>query len=74
MRKIHNDPEVADAIRKLEAAGWRVKEQGHRYYLLCPCGDRRGRIRVDNSPRNPALHAKRILRESGHCPDSHDLD
>lgn len=74
MGKLHQDREVSNAIELLVAAGWRIREQGHRYYLLCPCGDPRGRIRVDGSPRNPGNHARRILSEARHCPSRHELD
>lgn len=70
----HKDKPVDDAIVKLRGDGWKIQEQGHRFYLLCPCGDPRGRVRVDNSPQNAAVHAKRMLREAGHCPNGHDLD
>lgn len=74
MGKYHDKPEVDRAIAALLAEGWRIRELGHRYYLLCPCGDPRGRIRVDNSPQNPGNHARRMLREAKHCPNRHDLD
>lgn len=74
MAKYHDKPEVNSAIKSLVGDGWRLIEQGHRFYLLCPCGDLRGRVRVDGTPRNPGNHARRMLREATHCPDRHDLD
>lgn len=74
MAKYHDKPEVNKAIETLVDRGFRVEEQGHRYYLLCPCGDPRGRVRVDSSPKNAGNHARRMMREAGHCPDQHDLD
>jgi len=72
--KLHKEPLVDAAIKRLITVGWELREQGHRYYLLCPCGDPRGRIRVDGTPKNPGNHAKRMLREASHCPNEHALD
>lgn len=74
MAKYHKEPEVDRAIKQLLAAGWSIREQGHRYYMLCPCGDLRGRVRVDGTPKNPGNHARRMLSAARHCPELHDLD
>lgn len=74
MPAYHTKPEVDRAIKVLLGKGWRIQEQGHRFYMLCPCGDLRGRVRVDGTPKNPGNHAKRMLSEAGHCPNDHELD
>ena len=70
--KLYKDPHVRRVIEQLIDKGWRIQEQGHKYNLLCPCGE--GRVRVDGTPANPQNHARRILREAERCPDRHDLD
>jgi len=72
-KKVHKDKPVREAIELLtsDARRWRLVKQGHLYHLLCPCGQ--DFVRVDNSPRNPESHARRILREAARCPDDHDL-
>lgn len=71
-RDLQNRGLIRRAIEQLIGKGWRIQEQGHKYNLLCPCGQ--GRVRVDDTPANPLNHARRILREAERCPDRHDLD
>lgn len=62
-------------LQELEDAGWRLRWQGHGWYLYCPCEVRAGsRIRVSHSPQNPSTHVRRVRREAAHCPDRHELD
>jgi len=68
--------EVPDVIYELllEALerGWRLRREGHKFRLYCPCG--KGTIRVDGTPRSPEWAARRIRRDMARCPDRHDLD
>ena len=66
------DPLVYDVLKDLETEGWRVRRQGHKFYLYCPCGG--GKIRVDGTPKNPGNQARRIRKIAGHCPNRHELD
>lgn len=65
-------PVVHRVLKELETKGWRLRRQGHKFYLYCPCGT--GRIRVDGTPQNPDSQAKRIRREAERCPQRHELD
>lgn len=68
--------EVADAIYEAlldaQEQGWRLRRQGHKFRLYCPCG--KGTIRVDGTPRSPEWVARRVRRDLAHCPDRHSLD
>ncbi|HYO17518.1 MAG TPA: hypothetical protein VES02_02470 [Dermatophilaceae bacterium] len=70
--------EVAPVIYQLLAdvigADRRLRRQGHKFYLYCPCGDPQGRIRVDGTPQNPDRQARRIRSQAAHCPNDHGLD
>jgi hypothetical protein len=68
------DGPVYDAMTVLEGRGWRFVRLGHKFTARCPCGDRRGQMSINGTPRNPGNHAKKILRLAQHCPGSHDLD
>ncbi|MCA1703496.1 MAG: hypothetical protein LC808_09655 [Actinobacteria bacterium] len=70
-KKLHQDKLVREAIEQLIARNWTLQESGHKYRLLCPCGE--GYVRVDGTPRDPANHARRILRDAAKCPDRHEL-
>jgi len=63
-----------DVVARLMGDGWRLRRQGHKFRLHCPCGDRRGWIRVDGTPRNADWRAREVDRASRHCPDGHDRD
>lgn len=65
---------VYEVVAKRMGDGWRLRDEGHKFYLYCPCGDPRGRFRVDGTPRDPDWHARRLDRDTEHCPDNHDLD
>lgn len=68
------DPVIYELLQDLIAHGWRLRRQGHRFYVYCPCRDPDGRIRIDGTPRNPVAQARRARREARHCPNDHDLD
>ena len=44
-------PVIYQLLADLIGAGWRLRRQGHKFYLYCPCGDPQGRIRVDGTPQ-----------------------
>jgi hypothetical protein len=67
-------PEVYAVLVELGSRGWRVRRQGHKFRAYCPCGDNGSMVRIDGTPRSPVQHARRALREAGHCPDRHGLD
>lgn len=71
-REVHDD--VFEVLIELERRRWRIRRQGHKFYVYCPCGAGGSSIRVDGTPRNPVRHAHRVLREASHCPDRHELD
>lgn len=53
---------------------FKLRGQGHKFALYCPCGGDGGWFRVDGSPRgDPVNHAKRVKRLLNHCPGKHDL-
>ena len=68
------DPVIYDLLSELTRDGWRLRRQGPKFYVFCPCGDPGGRIRIDGTPRNSTLLARRARREAAHCPSRHDLD
>jgi hypothetical protein len=48
---------------------YRLRKQGHGFYLYCPCGQRDlGMVRVDHTPRNPTWVAKKIKHAVARCP------
>ncbi|GAB4083311.1 hypothetical protein GCM10028783_42620 [Modestobacter muralis] len=67
------DPAIYSVLQDLEAANWRLRRQGHKFGLYCPCGEGGTWIRVDGTPRNPAGQARRIKRQAALCPDRHEL-
>lgn len=69
--EIHKD--VLAAVRALVAVGWRLRRQGHKFYLYCPCGPEGAQLRVDGTPRNATQRAKILLRDARRCPGQHDL-
>jgi hypothetical protein len=63
--------EVAWAVNERE---FKLRAQGHKYGLYCPCGTNGVWIRVDGSPNgDPVYHAKRVKRLVNHCPEKHGL-
>ena len=68
------DPVIYQLLADLTGDGWRLRRQGHKFYVYCPCGDPRGRIRVDGTPQNPHRQARRIRGQAAHCPNDHGLD
>lgn len=68
-------PPVYEVLLDAEELGWRIRRQGHKFRIYCPCGGETGTtIRVDGTPRNADSHSERVRREMRHCPDRHDLD
>lgn len=70
------DDAVFDVVKDLMAAGWRLRRQGHKFYIYCTCDEEsttRGRLRVDGTPRNPGTAARRLRRDAAKCPDRHEL-
>jgi len=68
-------PEIFEVIVELEARGWRIRRQGHKFYAYCPCDAAVGvKLRIDGTPRNPSGQARRLRRQAAHCPDNHELD
>ena len=65
-------PVVYDVLKDLESKGWRIRRQGHKFKLYCPCKE--GTVSVNGTPKNPDNHAQRVRRLVEHCPDRHDLD
>ena len=68
MRSRHPNKEIEDALRELEAAGWRVEmaSRAHRWGVVrCPEHSREGHQHsVYSTPRSPSAHA-RLLRKYG---------
>jgi hypothetical protein len=53
--------------------GFKVRRQGHKFYLYCPCGTDGAMISVPGTPRNADVAARRLRRAASHCPDQHEL-
>lgn len=81
-----NQDSLADARRSLakevyvvvellvKEHGWRLRKQGHKYGLYCPCTEGRANfIPIPGTPKNPVHAARRIKRLAAHCPDRHEL-
>lgn len=69
------DQEVYEVVADLvKNKGWRLREQGHKYALYCPCKDGRANfITLPGTSKNPGNAAKRVKRSASRCPDQHDL-
>lgn len=71
-REVHKD--IYAVLEELEARGWRLRRQGHKVAMYCPCGGDVGTwLRIDGTPKNPTFKARRYRRAADHCPDAHDL-
>ncbi|GAB3471956.1 hypothetical protein GCM10027519_47630 [Kineococcus endophyticus] len=65
---------MVEALQYLEGLGWRIRKQGHKVRIYCPCGDADGRgAPVGGTVRDAGNVARRIRRLAEHCPDAHDL-
>lgn len=64
--------DVLAVVKDLCAKGWRLREQGHKYALYCPCGPGGAWIRVDGTTNGPRA-ARRIREKAKRCPDLHEL-
>lgn len=53
--------------------GWRLRQQGHKYALYCPCGSEGAFLTLPGTARNAGAAAKIVRRKSKHCPDRHEL-
>lgn len=69
------DKEVYDVVEDLvKNRGWRLREQGHKYAVYCPCTEGRANfITLPGTSKNPGNAAKRIKRSASRCPDRHEL-
>ena len=70
------DKEVFGVVEELMGAGWRLRRQGHKFRIYCPCPDgdaTRATIAVNGTPKNPSTHARQVRRAAAHCPDRHEL-
>lgn len=66
-------PDQYAAVEPLAKAGWRIRRQGHAFRLYCPCpAEPHSTVRVDGTPRNPTMQARRITRDAARCPDHLD--
>ena len=61
-----------ELVGELAGCGWRIRRQGHKFRLYCPCGT--GTVRIDGTPQNAENQARRARREAARCPDNHALD
>lgn len=70
------DKEVFEVVVELYRRGWKVRRQGHKFRLYCPCENREhgGRsIAVPGTSAKPVTQARRLRRNAEHCPDRHEL-
>ncbi|OAH43496.1 hypothetical protein AYJ66_04360 [Dietzia cinnamea] len=67
--------EIYDVVEVLvKDEGWRLRVQGHKYALYCPCThDRANFITIPGTPKNAKDAARRIKRSAAKCPDRHAL-
>lgn len=64
--------EVRKELESLIRKGWVLREQGHKYRLYCPCGDRTGQFPIGGTVDGGTLLA-RIRRNVALCPGRHSL-
>ena len=69
--EIHKD--VLAVVRVLTSSGWRLRRQGHKFYMYCPCGSDGAQLRIDGSPKNSTQRAKILARDARRCPGQHEL-
>jgi hypothetical protein len=69
------DKEIYDVVAELvKNHGWRLREQGHKYAIYCPCTeDRANFITLPGTSKNPGNAARRVKRSASRCPDRHEL-
>ena len=79
MRSRHPDKAIEAALRALETRGWTIEKakgrSAHAWgFALCPANagaECRGgvfcRMSVWSTPRNPAAHARALMRQAGGC-------
>lgn len=63
--EIHKD--VLAVVRVLTSSGWRLRRQGHKFYMYCPCGSDGAQLRVDGSPKSSTQRAKILARDARRC-------
>ncbi|MGW6424209.1 hypothetical protein ACWF82_16170 [Nocardia sp. NPDC055053] len=57
----------------VEVRGFRIRRQGHKIALYCPCGPDGTFITIGGTVRDPDAAAARIKRAAQRCPDQHEL-
>jgi hypothetical protein len=57
----------------VEQRGFRIRRQGHKLALYCPCMRDGGFITVPGTPRDGDVAARRLRRAALRCPDRHQL-
>lgn len=69
------DKEVYEVVVDLvKNQGWRLRKQGHKYAVYCPCTDMRANfITLPGTSKNPGNAARRVKRSASRCPDRHEL-
>lgn len=67
------DKDIFRVLEDLEKQGWKLKRQGHKFYIYCPCGEDGSSIRVDGTPKNPSWKARMLRKDATRCPDRHEL-
>ncbi|MGN6128737.1 MAG: hypothetical protein ACTHOK_00175 [Nocardioidaceae bacterium] len=70
------DDAIYEALLTLcEQHGWRLRVQGHKFRVYCPCGHAGGGrgASVPGTSKHPESAARRLLRNAEHCPDNHEL-
>ena len=61
-------------VELVERRGFRIRRQGHKIALYCPCtGEDGGFITVGGTVRDGDIAAARLRRAARRCPDQHQL-
>ncbi|MBT2395052.1 hypothetical protein [Streptomyces sp. ISL-100] len=65
----HQDKEIREVLKRLVAAGWALRKEGHwgRLYCSCPGGGCLT-IPVPGTAKNPGRTARNIARRAKLCP------
>ena len=74
-KKWQGNPDTrAEAVRLIQG-GWTLVEKTKHVHATCPHGypgDGIKPIMLSSTPQNDGRHARRVRRETGHCPDHHE--
>ncbi|MFE6923819.1 hypothetical protein ACFVAV_22530 [Nocardia sp. NPDC057663] len=73
IRKEIDKPIYVVVTELVEQRGFRIRRQGHKIALYCPCGPDGRFITIGGTVRDADAAAKRIKRAAKRCPDQHDL-